>query len=130
MLRDVIHQQKAYHDELQEQMQQILQDQTTLQTCCEQQQRELEEAQQLRKQLLRSLEQKDDAIKSSREIYQLSETIRLRTEQLLNRDTPLLPPERPINIPFPYENEQVQQWAETNDDDLEDEISAITDDHY
>lgn len=130
MLRDVILQQKAYHDDLQEQMQQILQDQTTLQTCCEQQQRELEEAQQLRKQLLRSLDQKDDAIKSSREIYQLSETIRLRTEQLLNRDTPLPPPERPINIPFPYENEQVQQWAETNDDDLEDEISAITDDHY
>lgn len=130
MLRDVVQEQKAYYDDLQDQMQQILQDQKKLHAYCEQQQQELEEAQQLRKQLLRSLDQKDDAIRSSREICQLSETIRLRTEQLLSQNTPLPPPELPAVTQLGYDHEEVEPWGDPNDGDIGDDISAITDDHY
>eukprot|EP00934_Nitzschia_sp_Nitz4_P003671 Nitzschia sp. Nitz4//scaffold10_size219509//93822//95162//NITZ4_001425-RA/size219509-processed-gene-0.74-mRNA-1//1//CDS//3329532911//3661//frame0 len=152
-LREMVKDQKSYQTDLKELMQQVLEEQQTLQNYCVQQQQELEQAQQVREQLLRSLAQKDDAnaIQSSREICQLSESLRHRTEQLLNRvskGSSRSEPERkkapkpvgPMTVPDDHPGEGYQApplhgdanaaWGEQELDDHGDDISAITDDHY
>jgi len=88
-LRTVLHDQKSYQEELKDQVRKVLADQKTLTTFCTQQQEQLEEAQQFREQLLRSLLQKEDgkAVQACREICQLSEAVQLRAEQLLNQNS-------------------------------------------
>ena len=137
ILRGVIEEQKAYYEDLQGNVQKIVEGQKTLQAYCAQQQQELEETQQLREQLLRSLMQKEDgsAVRGSREISQLSENIRLRTEQFLTRVASVptaTPGPEEVDAP-PGTNDQhhiVSQEYEQNNDEIGDDISAITDDHF
>jgi predicted nucleic acid-binding Zn-ribbon protein len=85
VLRRVVHDQKSQQDALVERMHQILKEQKTLHEICVQQQEQLDQAHQLREQLLRTLLQKDDgkAVRVSSEVCQMSKSIIARTEQAL-----------------------------------------------
>ena len=123
----------------------------------------MEKAQQVRDQLLQSLLQQDEgknAVRSSREISQLSDNIRLRTEQILSkvvasssgadihaansagrhlpssssRRLPLqtAPATRAADFAQPHilEETAVEAWGTPHAEDHGDDISAITDDHF
>lgn len=145
--KDLLHSQKAYHEELQEQVTKVLADQNTLNTFCTQQQQELDQAHKLREQLLRTLVQKDDgnAVRTSREICQLSDNIRLRTEQILSqaksvrvpldpKPTTGLQPQNQIDHDVSNYNDHHHRndtpWRTDEANDHGDDISAITDDHF
>jgi hypothetical protein len=147
VLRTVVHDQKVYQEELKDHMRDVLKDQLSMHVISTQQQEELEQAQKLRDQLLRSLMQKQDgnAIQASKEICQLSDDIQLRTEQILSRNatTPqvesLISPVLPIDTSdnrlnhvakhrIPDYQEQKAEWVEPDDHD--DDISAMTEDHF
>jgi hypothetical protein len=135
ILRGAMQEQKLHYDDVHAHVHKILEDQKTLQGYCEQQQRELEEAQLLREQLLRSLAQKDGALKdNSREICRFSKDLRLRTEQILSRGTTVAALQEACMVQPENGNKQVQEWAaaqdEGNQEDVDDNISAITDDNF
>jgi hypothetical protein len=85
LLRRVVHEQKNQQDIIIEEVQQLLTDQKTLHDFCIQQQEQLDQAQQLREQLLRTLLQKEDgkAVRISKEVFQISSNILARTEKLM-----------------------------------------------
>jgi hypothetical protein len=85
VLRRVVHEQKNQQSYLIDQMKQILKDQKSLHEFCMQQQEQLDQAHQLREQLLRTLLQKEDgkAIRVSSEVCQMSSKILARTEKVL-----------------------------------------------
>jgi len=93
-LRSQLQEQEAYNEQLQSQMKHILHDQMTMTTYCEQQQQELNHAKRIREELLKTLSaaQKEasssSAVVNARQISQLSESIRLRTEALLQDHHP------------------------------------------
>jgi hypothetical protein len=109
-LREWVRKHQNYAQTLQEQMTKILQDQAALQACCRQQSEELEESRQVRQQLLRTLLQKEDSFPSlenrtSNEMLQVSESIRLRMENLLLQ----APPSLLLNSTSLEEHDQDQQ---------------------
>jgi hypothetical protein len=108
-----------------------------------QQQEQLEQTQQLREQLLRTLLQKEDGkvCRVSTEICQLSDNIRLRTEKILtqtsgspeepNNDTDVVAENRLDNLGEHrldgfQEQETPGGWGTNTHDDHGDDISAIT----
>lgn len=132
ILRGAVNEQKAYYEDIQAHFHKILEDQKTLQVYCEQQQQELEEGQQLREQLLRSLAQKDVALgNSSREICQFSRDLTLRTEQILSRETKVLAVQETKPVQSKNSQKLVRDWRATEDEgEHGDDISAITDDNF
>ena len=90
MLRSVLHDQKGYEVDLRDHIRKILADQQALSDFVAQQQEQLEEAHEMREQILRTMMQKENDTwhKSSRllnlEIAQVTESLRLRTESLLS----------------------------------------------
>ena len=140
--------QKDYQKELKSQLQKVLNDQKTLHTFCSQQQEELEQTQQLREQLLRTLLQKEDGevFRASREMCQLSDNILLRTEQIMNQTSKS--PEKPRDnhkavaenrlgeidehrLKGFQEQETPVGWeGGEHENDHGDDISAITEDNF
>lgn len=143
------------YENLQAHLEKVMADQKTLHTFCAQQQEELEQARSAREQLLRSLLQKDDeknAIRSSREISQLSDNIRLRTEQILSKvvasssaadalattsalatSLPISPAARSSHLGATEDLHRADDWdarGAHNEGEHGDDISAITDDHF
>jgi hypothetical protein len=89
LLQTVLRDQKQYEDDLKDQVRKVLVEQQTLYSLCTQQQEQLEQAQDMRDQLLRSLLQKDtESHKSCRvvnlEISRIAENIRRRSETILS----------------------------------------------
>lgn len=85
-LETTLRKQKLYEAELREQLRKLLIDQQTIHTSYLQQQRQLQEAQHFREQILSSLLIKEDGkvLEKSRDICELSEQLEFRTEKLLD----------------------------------------------
>lgn len=85
-LRKVVKDQKEQKENLVEEMHQILKEQKALHNRCNKQQEQIDQAQKLREQLLRTLVQKENGktLQVSKEMCQLSENNIARTEKLLN----------------------------------------------
>lgn len=85
VLRRVLQEKNQQHNNLIDEVRQILRDQSTLHEFCLQQQEQLEQAQRLREELLSTLLQKEDgkAVLVSNEMCQMSDNIRRRTESVL-----------------------------------------------
>jgi hypothetical protein len=144
VLRSVLHDQKAYQDELKDHMRAVLSDQEILHTFCVQQQEQIEQTEALREQLLRTLLQKEDGktARASREITQLSDNIRLRTEKILDQtagapeephgEKDIIPDDRLGKLEVHHHREDFQEretdggWETTQTHDIADDISAIT----
>lgn len=85
VLRRVVHEQKSQHETLVEQLHRISQDQKSLHDSCLQLQEQLDQAHQLREQLIRTLLQKEDGkdVRVSNDACQLSSKLLTQTETLL-----------------------------------------------
>ena len=132
-LKRLLQKQKDHQNRLREKFQFVLQNQKTLHDLCKQQEEQLQQAQHIRDQLLRSLIQRDDddpLVEISEEMKQLSTKIMLSTEKILNE-----------SMFTQYHNtgrEQREEWENPRsemqqDERLEDNcdnISAITDNYY
>lgn len=150
-LRKVIQDQNGQKEKLAEEMRQILEDQKALSVRCNKQQEQLDQAQKLRKQLLRTLTQKENgkAIQVSSEICEHSARNIARTEKLLSNLS--LGPSDPVNedtsrrLPN-NQNDRYQStedlpsdcgnptgtasWSAEPEGDHGDDISAITEGSY
>ena len=94
-LETALRKQKLYETELREQLRKLLVDQQTIHTSYLEQQRQLQEAQQFREQILTSLLDKEDGkiLEKSREICELSERLEFRTEELFDSQPQVNPAE-------------------------------------
>ena len=145
-LRRVVQEQNQQKETLLEEMQQILKDQKAIHDRCSKQQEQLDQAQKLREQLLRTLIQKENgkAVQVSKEICQLSNSNIARTEKLLctfslgeesTRGLPNNHHEDPGNAQRDSYLSNYQYQDSTEDvpsDNLDngDDISEITDSSY
>ncbi len=86
-LRKLVHEQNGQKEQMLEEMRQILSDQRVVQDRCKKQKEQLDQAQKLREQLVRTIIQKEDgmAVQASKDICQLSDNNIARTEKLLKK---------------------------------------------
>lgn len=133
-LRSLVHEQNEQKEQMLEEMRQILSDQRTVQDRCKKQKEQLDQAQKLREQLVRTIIQKEDgmAVQASKDICQLSDNNIARTEKLLKK---LSVGGLENNKPRRNSHLSAYQYEEREDlgNDYEshgDDVSEITDSSY
>ena len=140
-LRSLVHEQNEQKEQMLEEMRQILKDQRTVQDRCKKQKEQLDQAQKLREQLVRTIIQKEDgmAVQASKDICQLSDNNIARTEKLLKKlSLGNLEHESPRGLASNHRrnsHSSAYQYGETEDlgNDYEshgDDVSEITESSY
>lgn len=150
-LRRLVHEQNEQKEHMLEEMQQILSDQKVVQDRCRKQKEQLDQAQKLREQLVRTIIQKEDgmAVQASKDICQLSETNIARTQKLLQKLSLSSLEQKIEESPRGFMNKQrhsavdghrdshgsAYQFEDTEDlpndyENIGDDVSEITDSSY
>lgn len=122
-----------HQNRLREKFQLVLQNQKTLHDLCKQQEEQLQQAQHIRDQLLRSLIQRDDddpLVEISEEMKQLSTKIMLSTEKILNESMFAQYDNTSREQREEWENPRSEMQQDGRLEDNCDNISAITDNYY
>lgn len=141
-LRTLLQEEKSQYDKLQAQMKMILHDQTTLETYCEKQRKEMEHAQRLHDDIMKAFSAQNEISSTSQQISKLSESIRFRTEALMLRPERIPSPKMTTGLSSPRQRSMTESFRYTQNADRlgasareadngngGDDISAITDDN-